>query len=390
MVLRAAIVVAAAALSVAAGGASPEAAESRLLEQGPALVGGGAIWGEASPEGSPAPSLRLWSARRGERTVYASDSLYLGSPLATSRTLVAFTRSYPSCPPKPNVICPQASDALFGRPTGPFRMLAPPRTCTPFFAAAVDETFAAYEDRDCGHDLARLIVRDVVHRGRPVVLREAPDWRCCGQLALAGRYVAWSSGNRVNANRAIVVNDRLARRVAYRAPFRPPTGHSIEMDFDPQPDGTLAVAYRFVNGDTAPGTGETKIAWFSPSEPRPHVLPLRGRTTLVRIAHDRIVLERYLTSRRSSLVVSDLQGRVQRVARLVAPKRLRGFDFDGQRIVWASDVVASTREDCPQHGRPPPCFKRETGVTSIWLRTDLTSPTSRIATLPFNDVIARP
>jgi hypothetical protein len=392
MVLRAAIVVAAATLfAVAASAAGPESATtSRVLLQGPELAGDAVVWGESDVDGHP--SLHLWSERHGDRTVYSNNSLSLGTPVAASRTLLAFERSYPSCPPQPGYVCPQASDALVGPPRGPFRALVQPSTCSAgWISLAVDEVFAGYVQTECTRDLARLIVRDVLHRGRPVVLREAPAWRCCGQLALAGRYVAWSSGNRVNGNRSVVVYDRLVRRVAYRVPIQTPAGHSLEMDFDLQPDGKVAVAYRFVNGDTPPETGETTIAWSSPSEPRTHVLPLRGRTTLVRIAHDGVALERYLTPRRSSLVVTDLHGRVQRVARLVAPERLRGFDFDGQRLVWASDVVTSTHEDCPQHRRlPPPCGKRETGLTRIWLRTDLTGPTRSLAALPFNDTIAKP
>src|SRR6266550_8696472 len=100
--------------------------QSRVLWQGPALAGNAVVWGEAA---GATGSLHRWTNRRGERVLYRSDALALGRPLAASRTLLAFERSYPSCKPQANLACPQAADALVGPPRGPFRTLIPPRTC---------------------------------------------------------------------------------------------------------------------------------------------------------------------------------------------------------------------------------------------------------------------
>lgn len=287
------------------------------------------------------------------------------------------------------MIWPQATDALVGPPTGPFRRLIPPKTCATSFATAVDEAFAAYVDPDCPHDRVRIVVRDVVHRGRPLVVRDAPaSGGCCSQVALARRFVAWNQGHRGDGTREVVVYDRLARRAAYRAVIRPAAGSLVELGFDLQPDGKIAVAYRLLSADVQ--TGPTTVAWFSPSEPHAHIR-IRGRTTLVRVARDRMAVERFLTSRRSALEVTDLSGRVQSVARFARPARLRtSFDFDGQRIVWASDLITATRVDCPPPGQGRPCVRRETGVTKIWLRNSITGPTHLVARLPFDDTIAQP
>jgi hypothetical protein len=372
MVLLATIV--AAAVAPAAPGSE---AESRLLWQGPELAGGSLVWTEAV---GGAGSLHRWAPRRGERVVYRSGSLSLGRRLAASPTLVAFARGYPSCAPEPGVVCPQAEDVLVGPPAGPFRTLVRARTCslpTAGRAFALDDGVAAYLELDCARDRIRVVVRDVARRGRPIVLHEgAVSSGCCRDVAIAGRYVAWSDRGDV------VIYDWPARRLGYRARLRR-DGIDVDVGFDLQLDGKLAVAYRPVEfGRTGPRT----VAWFSRSEPRAHLLPLRGRSTRVRIAGDRIALERYVTATTSALVVADLAARTRTVARFAPPVRLRGgFDFDGRRIAWASDRVTATREDCPPPGQGRPCILRETGTTSVWLRPRLGAVPRRVARLSFDD-----
>jgi hypothetical protein len=382
MRLRVTIGVAAAALLAVGGVAgSPGRDESRVLWQGPVLAGDGVVWGE---EAGGQGSLHLWTRGRDERAVYSSRSLALGRPLAASGTLLAFERTYPSCAPQPNVACPQAQDALVGGPRGPFTTLIRPRTCflSTGNALAVDAGIAAYLELDCARDRVRVVVRDVVHDGRPLVLRDAAvSSGCCSDVAIAGRYVAW------NESGGVVVYDRLARRVAYRARVRPP-GVGVELGLDLQLDGKLAVAYRLTEFAQA---GPTTIAWFSPSAPRPHLLPLHGRDTFVRLADDRIAVERFLTTKTSALVVADLTGRARTVTRFAPPTRLHsGFDFDGRRIAWASDHITATREDCPPPQQGRPCVVRETGVTKMWLRATTAGASRLVARLPFVDTVARP
>jgi len=276
-------------------------------------------------------------------------------------------------------------DALVGPLHGPFRTLVRPRKCsmpTLGNTVALDDGIAAYIELDCNGQTLRVLVRDVGHGSKPLVVRDAAiSGGCCRDVAIAGQFVAWSDRSEV------VVYDRRARRVAYRARIGPGAGLDVDLGFDLQPDGKLAVAYRPVEFARA---GPTTIEWFSPSAPRPRVLALRGTTTRIRIAGDRIAFERFLSPKASFLVIANLAGRAQTVARFASPVQLRsGFDFDGHRIAWASTRITATRVDCPPPGQGRPCVRRESGVTSIWLRAAAGGTGRLIARLPFVDTIAR-
>jgi hypothetical protein len=369
-------------LTGSVGAAAPGANASRVLWQGPTFAGDAVVWGE---EAGGNGSLHLWTQRRGDRAVYRSDSFALGRPLAASGTLVGFERTYPSCAPQPNRVCPQATETVIGPRMGPFKRLVRPRTCflpTVGSALALDGGVAAYLELDCEHERLQVVVRDVAHHGGPIVLREtALSGGCCSEIAIAGRHVAWIDGGDV------VVYDRVAHRTAYRARIGP-AGIGVDLGFDLQRDGKVAVAYRPVEFARA---GQTTVAWLPPSAPHLHALGLRGRDTRIRIAGNRIAFERYLTTKRSALVVADLTGHARTVARFAPPTRLRsGFDFDGRRIVWASDRVTATRTDCPPPGQGRPCVQRESGITTIWLKDVQTGTLRVVARLPFVDTVAHP
>src|SRR6266545_300105 len=317
MVAGAAIIAAIAVLLLTGSGraATPGANPSRVLWQGPTFAGDGVVWEE---EAGGKGSLHLWTQRLGERVVYRSDTLALGRPLAASSTLLAFERAYPSCPPSPGRVCPEATDSLVGPPAGPYRTLVRPRTC---FTATVGSA-----------------------------------------LALEGGIAA------------------------YRARIGP-APIDVDLGFALQQDGKLAVAYRLVE---LARTGPATVAWRSRSAPRLHVLRLRAHDTRVRIADDRIAFAKYGTAKTSALVVADLAGHARTVARFVPPTRLRGFDFDGGRIVWASDRVTATRTDCPPPGQGRPCVLRESGITTIWLQTLRSGAPRVVARLPYVDTLARP
>jgi hypothetical protein len=371
-------IIAAVAALVLAGSAG--AAESRVLWQGPVLAGNSVVWMEASAGNA---SFHRWTAAHGDRALFTSDSIALGRPFVASRKLLAFERSYPSCPPSSGHVCPDGTDAVIGPLSGPYRILARPRTC--FLAVvgnalALDGGVAAYLELDCSRQRLRVMVRNVQHGGRPRVVRDASfAGGCCRDIALAGRYVAWRDGH------AVVVYDRLARRIAYRARIGPP-GIEVDFDFDLQRDGKLAVASRLIQFGQA---SAPTIAWLSPSAPRLHVLPFRGSSTQINIAGDRIVFQRSLSQKTSALVVSDLRGRARSVARLARPITLRSFDFDGQHLVWASDRVTSTRVDCPPPGQGRPCVRRKSGFTTLSLQTVSTGATRMIARLTFDDAFGR-
>src|SRR6266550_38151 len=356
--------------------------QSQVLWQGPALAGDAVVWSEAA---GATGSLHEWTQRRGERVVYRSDSLALGRPLAASPTLLAFERAYPSCKPQPNFVCPQAEDALVGPLHGPFRTLIRPRTCTVPTSGntvALDGGLAAYLEIDCTGQRMRVVVRDVGRSGKPLVVRDAAlSSGCCRDVDIAGRFVAWTERNEV------VVYDRLARRVVNRARIGPEAGIDVDLGFDLQRDGKLAVSYRLVEFARAI---PTTIAWISPSDPHLHVLPLRGTDTRIRIAGDHIALERFRRPSTSTLAIADLTGRSRPVAAFAPPVGLHAqFDFDGRHVTWASRRVTSTRVDCPPPGQERPCVRRETGVTSLWIRAAAGGAARMIARLPFDDTIAQ-
>jgi hypothetical protein len=378
--MGAALVAAISLLSAGSGSALLQSSPSRVLWQGPVLAGDAVSWAE---ESGGTGSLRLWTARRGDRIVYRSDSLALGRPFAASRTLLAFERSYPSCPPPPGHVCPDGADAVIGPLAGPYRILVRPRTCfLPMIgnALALDGGIAAYLELDCTRQRLRVVVRDVAHDRPARVLHDAPlSGGCCRDIAIAGRYVAWSDGS------GVVVYDRLAERRTYRARIGS-SGIHVGFGFDLQRDGKVAVAFPLRELARA---GPMAIAWLSPSAPLLHLLPFHGSDTNIRMVGDRIAFHRFVNQKRSSLVVADLQRRARTFARFAHPTRLRSLDFDGRRLSWASDRITSRRVDCPPPGEGRPCARRESGVTSIWLRPVASTRARLIAQLRFADTFAR-
>jgi hypothetical protein len=367
-------------LAVGAGGAAPSTG-SRVLWQGPVLGGESLVWSEAGASGS----VHRWTAGSGERVVYRSDSLALSRPIAASRTLLAFGRSYPGCEPQPNVACPQVEDALVGPPGGSYRTLVHPHTCVLATAGAtltLDRGVAAYIEPDCRRNHVQVVVRDLGHGTRPLVVRQAAaSQECCRDVALAGRFVAWNEGRG-----DVVVYDRLAHRTAYRAHAAPNGGIGVELGFDLQDDGKLAVAYRPIEvARTVPAT----VVWFSRAAAKAHALPFRARDTRVRIAGDRIVYERFPNANTSALAVVDLAGHARTIARFAPPLRPGEFDYDGRRVAWSADRVTATRVDCPPPGQGRPCVMRETGVTTIRVRAVDAARSRVVARLPFDDVFAR-
>src|SRR5205823_3520208 len=190
----------------------------------------------------------------------------------------------PGCKPQPNVVCPQVEDALVGPRSGPFRTLIRPRKCsTPTMGTtlALDGGVAALLQLDCAAQRVRVVVRDVEHAKAPHVVQEgAVSSGCCRDVAIAGRFVAWSA----RAN--VVVYDRLADKIAYRAHIGPRAGIDVDLGFDLQQDGKVAVSYRLVELARAV---PTFIAWLSPSSPSVHMLPFRGSDTRIRIGGNHIV-----------------------------------------------------------------------------------------------------
>ena len=348
---------------LAVAGAAPAQPESRLLAAGPVLAGDGVAWAEND---AAASVVRLWRPGRGPATVFRSETTSAGRGLAGSGSLLAFERSYPGCPQQPGIACPTLNDFALGPRTGPFRPFTAARKCAfPFTEPGLDldSSVVAYDELDCDRDRVRTIVRRTSGPARPSVLREvALRDACCAGLRLAGRFVAWST----DWNARVNVVERASRRTALSVVV----GNGVtakEIWFDLQADGTLAVL------------ADGRLFWQSPTRPRPHVIETNVPDGPVRIAGGRIAYVRP-----GALIVSDLRGRKKVVARFHAPARLRrALDFDGSRLVFASDVVTKRWVDCPPPGQGRPCVQRESGSTTIALARSPRFVLRKLATLPF-------
>jgi hypothetical protein len=334
-----------AAVFAVAGGAPAQTEPSRLLVAGPVLAGNGVAWSEVD---GAASVLRLWRPRQGTAVVFRSETTSAGRGLVSSGSLLAFERSYPGCPPQPGVACPTLTDIALGSRTGPFRPISPARKCAfPFSEPGLDltSTFVAYDALDCERDRVTTILQTTSMPPQRVVLRNvALRDACCAGLRLAGRFVGWSS----DWNGRVTVVDRNRDRAVVSV--RVGDGVSAKpISFDVQADGTVAV---IANG---------RLFWASPESPQAHVV---AKTVLgaVRIARARIAY-----ARGGNLVLSDLHGRGRTVARFHRPARLHStLDFDGTRLVFASDLVTRRWVDCPPPGQGRPCVQREEGITTIW------------------------
>lgn len=324
---------------------------------GPVLAGDSVLWEASRPDGERPDGealLRMWKNGRETSTVYRVRSTparrdWALSDLTTSGRLVAFNRSWTECPPVPRPYGPRGpgcyrvgADTLTGDVGGQFKTL--PRMRCPDERSGdfdIDGSVAAYIESPCtgeGPDTARVVVRDVVQGGPSKVIREADETSvCCDGVRLAGRFAAWSEGSWLRPS--VVVFDLDTGKESYRARPSRRAEYSGHLELDIQRDGKVLVAY----AQPSLGVLFAQLAWFSPEEPTPHVLPLRALVPEgrgwggVRLARDEFAVERLRGGGRSELVLADLQGRV--VAHLAAfdrtTERWGDFDFDGERVVWS-------------------------------------------------------
>ena len=340
--------------------------QPRMLVAGPAFAGIRVVWGEQQERLS---ILRAWP---DASLLWEDGSSWFAGPLAGSPLLVAFSRSYDGCPGQPGVACPVETQTLAGPPRGSLRPLSAAERCSaggPSRRLAVSGSLVAFLELGCDRSAPSV----TVHQGSRTVFRRQ-SVACC-DVALAGRYLAWRSGDSVD------VLDLNAHRLLYRV--NPPPGEPIAA-FDVQSDGALAVIL-------GPPNGRATLAWRAPAAPALHRLRLgallapQGRA--VRIVGDRIVVEAAARSRSASqLVVTDLRGHLRVLARFSASvERVGAFDAAAEHVTWASRHITGTHVDCPPPGQERPCRLLKSGTETIWL-AGLRSGTPRpIARWAFTD-----
>ena len=183
------------------------------------------------------------------------------------------------------------------RPRGRAVRLEQCRT-TAFGPVAVSGTVVAYFGPGCDEDA--LGVRDTATGARRVL--RPPARGDFVDLRLAGRFVAaLIEGGPSDGD--VIVYDWRGGRVAYRASGEP---------FALQDDGKLAT----LGGGGQPGCQAGDAIWFSPSEPRPHVLEGTGcDEDAVFIANDLVLSSRFAAppaerhdDAQAEFVVTDLAG----------------------------------------------------------------------------------
>jgi hypothetical protein len=308
-----------------------------------------------------------WTAGRGSVVVGSFQTSGFVS-LASSASRVILARNEDVCGQLQP--CVAHEYALAGPRAGPLRAVVGARSCTAQLPSLgtvdVDGTIAAYAQPRCAP--RRVLVLDLAHRPARILFSISTS---ADRARLAGRFLA------LPARRSIVLYDWKAHRVAYRYPA--PVNVT---DFDVQADGKVATL-----------SGEARVSWSSPAEPRPHLLAFKGAAGFqeIRIARNHIAFARQVDGDESDLVVADLAGRLTRIAAFVDPDRLtRDFAFhsdiafDGARIAWAADHVTSRRTICPPPPSQAPCRIYDTGVRTI-LFERLGGRPRLVARLPFDE-----
>jgi hypothetical protein len=338
--------------------ASPAAAaplHAGKLVGGPALVGGKVAWAQRSKH-----VLTVRAAEPGARPQtlgsFTSDSAFAPrARMAASPTYVAVER----------ILGDHSSDWHFrdvfaGPSGGPLAALGP--QCS-LLGARLMPTVDVSGDEvvywDCGTDRATV-------RNSSSGASEAIPANDRG-LRLAGRYAAWLDDGA--GPQAIVVYDRVENRVAYEV-----SRSAVDASYDLQADGKIA--YVDLAGQAREGVTPVHVAWASPAEPQPHVLPLAPSDSYrVKIVDDRVGFEQERPEARrgelTNLGYVDIAG--GRPHAVVTGGLDEGvgdsqFDFDGKRFAWYSlgcrdallrvtavgSHASGLRRHCPLRLRRPP------------------------------------
>jgi hypothetical protein len=216
---------------------------------------------------------------------------------------------------------------------------------------AVSDDAVAMQPGGCaGMD---IVVRDFTP-GAAVPTRTVPVTQQASELRLAGRHVAYmvapDETPATSPERQVVVYDWVAGSEVYRAraseafPFE---SAGSQAAFDLQADGKVAVLAPPQTARPDPNRAcydDFAVAWFSPAEPTPHVLPVAACRPYVAIEGDRIAFARGTGSVGSRIVVSDLAGSsVADVASFPQHRMSQAWDFDGARVGFSKQDCHSDR-----------------------------------------------
>jgi hypothetical protein len=345
-----------AALGGTGGGASSAAApptqEILRLPGTPVLTaafaGPAVLWGNSSLD----PPVLFRFERGASRPIWRGREVALpeGQPvgshvmqsiagLSASRSAAAFVyRAGVALPPGCDFCYrPLFSELWVGPPRGPFRRVRGlPSRCRVFEAldAAAADVLVAERPTPCGEPRqvsARIVSVPIRPAGRRSVLAQSRAFSY-QSVAAAGRYVAWDrfpndcSVRTFPCSRAgVVLYDRRSRAVALRL-----NAKQLRVSGTPsfslalQPDGKLAVA------------SIGKLAWTSPSSPRPHFVPGRPLDAYLAASADWFV---FLTRDEDALQATDVAGRRQALDTFDLRHWFgRTLDASGGRVLWTAET----------------------------------------------------
>jgi hypothetical protein len=330
---------------------------------GPVLLGDSVAWGEGGVEGDGfAPIRLLLGAPTAKPRVLWEQRPSRGKPewwfkdLEGSSKRLTFVRGWSDCEPPPYDQCVGDSEVAVAEPDGDIRSLPRHNTACGFSPGShhvdlerdrlvfsgpycVPQCAPPYCRPTCG-PCWRIAIDDLADPkpARTLIRKfEGGD-----EVRTAGNFVAARSRGRA------AVYDLRSGELVYQA--RLPDFSKIDL----QADGKMVAVWLVRDGRGL----RSGAAWFSPDEPWKHALPIRPvlyheyeehpQRVLVRLAGDRVAFESELSPGKSALVVAGLDGKVvQRVASFDEKEaRVGDFDFDGERVTWATREVRHVRKEC--------------------------------------------
>ncbi len=367
-----AVVLVAASGAPSAAALTPSVVARRVPESGPVLAGSDVVWLENRSSSNAVPVV---IARPGRNVVVrrlrppvppvgASIDEAFGDGVIASAGYLGVIRHLTVCGP-PGYACGVSDDLLTGPLGGRLSVLASDARCQGGAITAESANLSgnviAYAEgpSSCASSApARIVVRDLRRPHRSRVIGAVASYPGTAAVRAAGRFVAWSDPT--PSASAIVVYDLAAGRVAYRLTPRH-LGTDEILGWDLQSDGKLAVAYN--------RAGRRSLAWLA--MPDAHVHRLAGASpgssgvgpsdASLRIARDEIAFVQH----GSTLTLMDLGGHAQLIRRFTEKRaEIGGFDFDGQRLVWAEQDIKYIEVHCPTSGSGA-CEGKAIGPTFI-------------------------
>ena len=363
--MRAALVIALAAVAALAPPARGAVVAERLVAVGPVVDGDGVTWAEGGrgadlsihtlrPDGSIVERWRKAADTRRRHTLMWGQ---FPGVLAASPTWLAFyTFDERVEEAGSDYVNLTSTDTLWAGRDGalpqPVTGKVGPRGCRyepEVHGVAVDGDRMAWAESRAACARRTYLPRVTLRAaGRDRVFRLRPGFHNARRVRLAGRYIAWGIAEQ-GTTHAIVVRDLARDRTVLRVRRRG-TGFLDLGDFDLQADGSVVAVASRRRGRYG---SQSFVVTASPARPRLRVLADDAYPGRVEAVGGRAVYIRDRDSFTDGLVLLSLASPREKrtVATWTRPQQLAGsFDFDGRRLVYAIADVPEP-DDVPPDAR---------------------------------------